>query len=381
MAAAERRGGGGRRAGRLRGVRRGLDAPAPAPEPVVIAVPEPELARPGDDVIAASAAAIAPVCDLLAAHLGAVVEETEEAAVGFIARSHDLDGAVSSLGAQVTQLVSSAEHQADTLAVLGERNTAMVGDLGAFLTERTDAVRGLIEEVRRLDTFSDRIRDIAKTTNLLSLNALIEAARAGEAGAGFAVVAREVQDLSGEAADAAAEFGARIAELTDRINTTLGNAGTERTAQAGTGFEQRLTSIADGQRELLAAFAESASEVSGAVTEVSTTTASLADLSTALAGGVQFQDITRQAVEQVQRALGRVADSTGALSGYAAGAVDAGELERRSTALDELHGEYVMRRQRETHAAVAGGGAVTGAGATVAAAAAAATAEPDIELF
>ncbi|HEX4847986.1 MAG TPA: methyl-accepting chemotaxis protein [Novosphingobium sp.] len=82
----------------------------------------------------------------------------------------------------------------------------LVSRLGVHVTN----FASVMEQVQQV---SRSIETIAKTTNMLALNASIEAARAGEAGKTFAVVASEVKTLAQSSSSAAEEIRQAVSKL------------------------------------------------------------------------------------------------------------------------------------------------------------------------
>ncbi|BAU76283.1 Methyl-accepting chemotaxis protein I (serine chemoreceptor protein) [Metapseudomonas furukawaii] len=82
-------------------------------------------------------------------------------------------------------------------------------------------IDGLNNRWTEISKVSDVIRQIARNTNLVALNAAIEAARAGELGRGFAVVADEVRRLATQSANATADIGNMVATIRQESEKAL----------------------------------------------------------------------------------------------------------------------------------------------------------------
>ncbi len=85
-----------------------------------------------------------------------------------------------------------------------------------------DQISVRAEEIKDIVSTMD---DIAAQTNLLALNATIEASRAGSAGAGFGVVASEIQALAQHSAEASRNISELIADTIEAVD--LGNQKVE----------------------------------------------------------------------------------------------------------------------------------------------------------
>lgn len=135
----------------------------------------------------------------------------------------------SALAEEVFASTESSKQISGQTLEIAQEGTAAVGnsiaaisEIGASVDEAKQVVTALETKAAHINELLNVIKDIAHSTNLLSLNASIEAARAGEAGKGFAVVAQEVKNLAQRSVESVEYIGRTITEINQSIDKTLG---------------------------------------------------------------------------------------------------------------------------------------------------------------
>ena len=103
-----------------------------------------------------------------------------------------------------------------------------------------DKIGLLSANIMQINLITETINNIAKQTNLLSLNASIEAARAGNSGAGFVVVANEVKKLAEQTLTSSQSISNLISEITENTKVV-----TDTSSSSISMFEMHSHTIAN----------------------------------------------------------------------------------------------------------------------------------------
>jgi methyl-accepting chemotaxis protein len=165
-------------------------------------------------------------------------------------RSADVSAHLEASAKETRGAVTATEHSSQA----GQTAVAGISDIRAATGQMVKAVTV--------------IQDIARQTNLLSLNAAIEAAKAGSMGKGFAVVAEEVRKLADRSRAAAGEIEQLIQRTQEAVEA--GVHGVDTTLQSLEDIRARIADVAGRFQQIGAAAkaqTDTSREVNGLVEE------------------------------------------------------------------------------------------------------------------
>jgi methyl-accepting chemotaxis protein len=272
-------------------------------------------------------------------------------------RSAELQRQIEEAVGRSQVLSQDSMHEADRNGQTVETLAAHQQAFSEARRRNQDRIRAVVDQVRHLTPLAALIADISRQTNLLSINASIEAARAGAEGAGFKVVAAEVRRLSAQTSEAAKQISDGIHAVAAAIDGELIAASQLDAEGAGsqlTELATHITHISQSLNEVVPYLVNLSVSMDEGMQTMTT------DIIDAM-GHMQFQDINRQLLEQVETALGSLSDHSAALY-----ALVGGKAPPPPQALEELMARwvdgYVMHEQRVAHAEIAGTSALSAPG-------------------
>jgi methyl-accepting chemotaxis protein len=320
----------------------------------------------GDENIINSAASdlgdLPALTRLLNDQLHAITEETERSAYGIMERLQAIDGVINELMSTVT----ASAQEADVMIQAGEKNVSsnveLIENLNRYIQDRftefdadRESISIVVEQAKSLSALVEMVKHISSQTNLLALNAAIEAARAGEVGRGFAVVADEVRKLSGETDHAVSKIQEGIGNVArtieDQFRNKLEHSNIQQQKEVLENFSTHLDTMGNNYHRLMKRDEETLSHLSN-------TSQKLSSMFMEVLANIQFQDVTRQQIEQVQNALTRL-DTHVAQMVEMMRSKDFSNAASIKEHIDQIYGGYVMDKQRDVHASAIGGTAKT----------------------
>ena len=326
----------------------------------------------GDEAIINSAVSdlddLPALTKLLNQQLHAITEETERSAYGIMERLQAIDGVINELMSTVT----ASSKDADIMIKAGEKsvgsNVDLIANLNRYIQERfteadadRESISVVVQQAESLSSLVDLIKNISSQTNLLALNAAIEAARAGEVGRGFAVVADEVRKLSGETDHAVTMIQEGIGKVAktieDQFRNKLEHSNIQQQKDVLENFSKHLDSMGNNYHRLMKRDEEM-------LANLGNTSEKLSSMFMDVLASIQFQDVTRQQIEQVQNALTR-------LDAHVAQMVEMMRSKDFSNAasikehIDQIYQGYVMDKQRDVHASAMGDNIQSSGGSAV----------------
>ncbi len=287
--------------------------------------------------------------EIMQHHLANVSTETQSAAENILGQALHIEGSVTGLVRHVGDAMQSDAlvEATDTLRQSVESGRAVIAELIRQHHATQNEIRGSLTTVRALSqkmrSHLDEIEDIRRYTDLLAINARIRIAGLGK-NTGLDVIAEEIRALATQTGGLAQNLNAELNDMDRLISGDL---------MARVSSQQRID---DARAQDLQASFEKLSQhmalfnsfQSDLIREVQGRSEAMRAPLTTLCGSIQFQDVARQQLEQVSRALSMISDHFVSLSNAILneGAPPDSSI---ATCLAAILENYVMEQQRAAH--------------------------------
>jgi methyl-accepting chemotaxis protein len=172
-------------------------------------------------------------------------------------------------------------------------------------TEYSTSIDTILVNTAEINKISDEIQYISDQTNLLALNAAIEAARAGEHGRGFSVVAEEVRKLS----DRTSLASNNIIQIVGKVNSSVRDISRSLLENIKKTTDKKAH-VDSAVGDLVRTAEESTEVFTKLIANAVASSESVAKNIDQIILSLQFQDITKQQIDQAMRPLDRIKSGT-----------------------------------------------------------------------
>lgn len=313
-----------------------------------------EIVHAANDVAVEALQGMTDVLPILAEQLQSVIDHTEQAAM-------DLSKSFISINRKAKEQVKEVQHIFGGISgeeanrgegsvlhdIRNNLDTLTVGleQLLGIIKKNSESTSRILKQTQSIENIVEVSNDITENSRVLSVNATIEAARAGQHGRGFAVIAREFQQMTQHSEDATREIQ-EVAKKISELSRTVHNETREseeislrleqETKTQGRESVDKINTMIAGTREDLEKLSAQAEEFARDISSI--------------VMSIQFQDITRQRIEHVIEPLKDFSTDLEHIARYLE-SIDASDnaqhIARSKSAIERLKEKYTMEAERE----------------------------------